>query len=135
MSGSWYDSVTKMLQEASRPIRHAVASQSSDSVLWNFVGLSFFFGAKYFTTSFCHPIFYYQFLSSYISTQEPRFGSLFGMSVLLVMQVFLYKTDVTNYMCNFPFCISTKYCQKRNGVSPRKNKTKSDFLFLPSPQH
>jgi len=28
------------------------------------------------------------------------------MSVLLVIQVISYKTDVTNYMCNFPVCIS-----------------------------
>ena len=28
------------------------------------------------------------------------------MSVLLVMQVISYKTNVTNYMCNFPVCIS-----------------------------
>ena len=43
---------------------------------------------------------------SYISTQEPTFESVFGMSVLLVTQVISYKTDVTNYMCNFPMCIS-----------------------------
>ena len=41
------------------------------------------------------------------STQEPRFDSVFGMSVLLVKKVISYKTDVTNYMCNFPVCIST----------------------------
>jgi len=29
------------------------------------------------------------------------------MSVLLVMQVISYKTDVTNYLCNFPVCIFT----------------------------
>ena len=28
------------------------------------------------------------------------------MSVLLVMQVISHKTDVTNYMCNLPLCIS-----------------------------
>jgi len=34
------------------------------------------------------------------------YPSVFGMSVLLVMPVISYKTDVTNYMCNFPVCIS-----------------------------
>jgi len=103
-----------MLQEASRPIRHAAASQSSDSLHWNFVGLSFFW----------REISVLPVLVIHISTQEPTFESVFSMSVLLLMQVIVYQTNVTKYMWNFPVCISTKYCQKRNGVSQKNNKKK-----------
>ena len=56
------------------------------------VSVVLFFGAKYL---------YYKFRSSYISTQEPTFESVSGMSVLLVIQVIKFKTDVTKYMCIF----------------------------------
>jgi len=65
------------------------------------VGRDFSLGAKFL---------FYLFKSSYISIHKPIFESVFGMSVLLVMQVISYKINVTNYMCNFPVWISTENC-------------------------
>jgi len=77
---------------------HSSAPSTSETSWVVFFKLrgSFFFSATYL---------YYQFYSSYISKQEPRFESDFGMSVLLVTQVISYKIDVTNY--DFPLYIST----------------------------
>jgi len=58
------------------------------------------------STSFWHEVFVLPNLVILFCAQEPRFESLFGMSVLLVKKVISYKTDVTNYMCNFPVWIS-----------------------------
>ena len=64
----------------------------------NFVGLSNFFWREIFVLSV---------LVIYISTHKPGFESVSGLSVLLVIQVISYKTDVTKYMCIFPVCISS----------------------------
>ena len=56
---------------------------------------------------FWRQIFVLTVLVIYISTHTPGFESVSGLSVLLVIQVISYKTDVTKYMCIFPVCIST----------------------------
>ena len=70
----------------------------ADDFLREIRGASFLiFGAK---------SLYYHFL---YWKQQPIFESVFSISVLLVMQVISCKTVVTNYMCNFPVCISTNH--------------------------
>jgi len=51
--------------------------------------------------------------------QEPTYESVFGVSVLLVMQVISYKTDVTHYMCNFPVCISIDHSEGNSSGTNR----------------
>jgi len=53
------------------------------------------------------------------------------MSVLLVMQVISYKTNVTNYMCNFLVCISIKggpSCTYPQNKSPTRCLVLSLFM-------
>ena len=62
----------------------------------NFVGLSIFFWRETIVL---------QVLVIYISTHEPTFNLVSGLSVLLVIQVISYKTDMTN-TCVFFRCVS-----------------------------
>ena len=75
----------------------------------NFVGLSIFFWREIFVLT----------VSSYISMHKPTFELVSGLSVLLVIQVISYKTDVTKYMCIFLVCISTKPTHTNSSSSRR----------------
>ena len=84
---------------------------------------------------FWREIFVLTVLVIYISTHKPGFESVSGLSVLLVIQVISYKTDVTKYMCIFPVCISTQlgtpWC-RIDGPSQEVSNTDSQYPLLAS---
>jgi len=60
-------------------------------------------------------------------THTPGFESVSGLSVLLVIQVISYKTDVTKYMCIFPVCISTRKATQIFYVPPADVEVKTEI--------
>ena len=81
-----------------RRISRLCRRKTAPLLLWNFVGLSFFFWAQNIcTTTFSH----------HILVCRNRHLSRYSICPsYYYMQVISYKTDLTNYMCNFPVCIS-----------------------------